>query len=284
MTLKKTHALKSRKKINQAGTLIIIGGKEDKMGDRLILKEVARRTEHGKLVIISAASEMAHELWEQYRSIFRSLGVKKLEHLSINTAEEARDPLKLALLAGAQTLFFTGGDQIRLSSKIGGTAIKDFIFEHYENGGTIAGTSAGASVMGPVMLVGAVSEKNESHKVGNFMMAPGLGLVDDVIIDQHFAQRGRIGRLLRAVALNPAILGIGIDEDTSIILQGSQFLVRGSNAVYVIDGRNVTYTNMSESVVEKTMSMHDVKLHILADSEIYDLRTRTASLPREIKR
>ena len=283
MSVKKNSAGKNRRKIHQAGTLIIIGGKEDKTGDRVILREVASRTDHGKLVVISAASEMAHELWEQYRSIFRSLGVKKIEHLSIKSAEEARDPLKLALLSGAQTLFFTGGDQLRLSSKIGGTAIKDFIFEHYENGGTIAGTSAGASVMGPVMLVGAAMEKNESHKVGNFMMAPGLGLVDDVIIDQHFAQRGRIGRLLRAVALNPALLGIGIDEDTSIILQGNRFLVRGSNAVYVVDGRNVTYTNMSESGVDNTMSMHDVKLHIMADSETYDLRSRLASVPKELR-
>jgi cyanophycinase len=280
MTMKRVHPIKKRKKAPKAGTLIIIGGKEDKTGDQVILKEVAKRTDQGKLVVISAASEVAHEIWEQYRSIFRNLGVKKLEHLCIKTAEEARDPFKLARLEGAQTLFFTGGDQLRLSSKIGGTAVKDFIFELYENGGTIAGTSAGASVMGPVMLVGA-SEPGESHKVGNFMMAPGLGLVDDVIIDQHFAQRGRIGRLLRAVAQNPAILGIGIDEDTSIILQGDRFLVRGSNAVYVVDGSHVSYTNMSESGADRTMSMHDVKLHIMADSEIYNLKARAASIPIE---
>lgn len=279
MTMKRARTFSKKTKNSKAGTLIIIGGKEDKTGDKVILSEVARRTDNGKLVVISAASEVASELWEQYRGIFRDLGVKKIEHLSIKSAEEARDPLKLALLEGAQTLFFTGGDQLKLSSKIGGSAITDFIFEHYESGGTIAGTSAGAAVMGPVMLVGA-SETNESHKVGNFMMAPGLGLIDNVIIDQHFAQRGRIGRLLRAVALNPALVGIGIDEDTSIILQGDHFSVRGSNAVYVVDGRNVSYTNMSETGVDCAMSMHDVKLHIMADSETFHMKTGIASLPK----
>ena len=107
-------------------------------------------------------------------------------------------------------------------------------------------------------------------------MAPGLGLVHGIIIDQHFAQRGRIGRLLGAIALNPANLGIGIDEDTAIIVDESKFQVIGSNAVYVVDGHNVTHTNISEAGADQTMSMHDVKLHIMAHKEIFDLETRKA--------
>jgi cyanophycinase len=263
----------------KVGHLIIIGGAEDKTRDRVILKEIARRTGTGKMVVITAASEFADDLWRDYRANFHDLGVKKVSHLSISAPEEARNPSLLKVLAGAKTIFFTGGDQLRITSKLGGTEIEQFIFKLYHAGGLVAGTSAGASVMGQTMLVGG--ENAESHKVGNWMTAPGLGLIPGIIIDQHFAQRGRIGRLLGAIALNPANLGIGIDEDTAIIVEESKFEVMGSNAVYVIDGHNVSYTNISEAGADQTMSMHDVKLHIMGDREIFDLHQRKAYLKTE---
>jgi cyanophycinase len=256
------------------GELVIIGGREDKQGDRKILKELARKTNGGKLIVVTAASEVANDLWEDYKLQFRDLGVKKVEHLAIEQPEEARNPRLLSTLEKARTIFFTGGDQLKITSKIGGTAIEETITKIYQQGGIIAGTSAGASVMGQTMLVGG--ENSESHKVGNWMMAPGMGLAPGMIIDQHFAQRGRIGRLLGAVALNPRILGIGIDEDTAIIVQGDKFKVMGTNAVYVVDGHGVTYTNIAEASADKTMSMHDVHLHILAEGEVYDFKTRRA--------
>jgi cyanophycinase len=284
MTQKRMHSTlkgtvsKSRipKKLRQSkfGQLIIIGGREGKQGEMKILKEIAERNDGGKLVVMTAASEVADELWEEYRRVFRELGIKKVEHLPIAQPEEARDPKWAGVLQDAKTVFFTGGDQLRITSKIGGTGIEDFINEIYQSGGIIAGTSAGASVMGQTMLVGG--ENAESHKVGNWMMAPGLGFARGMIIDQHFAQRGRIGRLLGAVALNPGILGIGIDEDTAIIVEEGSFRVIGTNAVYVVDGHSVSYTNISEASAEKTMSMHDVKLHILADGEVYDFKSRKA--------
>jgi cyanophycinase len=127
--------------------------------------------------------------------------------------------------------------------------------------------------MGKTMLVGA-EEETESHKIGNWMMAPGLGLLGEIIIDQHFAQRGRIGRLLGAIASNPGILGVGIDEDTSIIVEDDEFRVVGSNAVYVVDGSEVTYTNIAEEAAERTMSMHDVRLHILSNDQVFNVSTR----------
>lgn len=256
------------------GKLIIIGGKEDKEGDRLILKELVQRNNGGKLVVVTAASEIPDELWQCYYDLFRDLGIKHVEHLPVAAPEDARDPRLMRVLENARTIFFTGGDQLKITSKIGGTGIEDVIMELYYKGGIIAGTSAGASVMGQMMLVGG--ENAESHKVGNWMMAPGLSLANGMIIDQHFAQRGRIGRLLGAVALNPGILGVGIDEDTAIIVEDGFFRVIGQNAVYIVDGHNVTYTNISEASAEQTMSMHDVKLHILAHDEIYDFKTRRA--------
>ncbi len=280
MSLKKSKSLKSKKRLEGPGSLIIVGGREDKQNDRLILREIAQRTDGEKLVVVTAASEVADELWEEYRRVFRELGVKYIEHLSIHDPEEARDPRLMSVLENARTIFFTGGDQLKITSKIGGTGIEDFISELHLKGGLIAGTSAGAAVMGQSMLVGSGDAK-ESHKVGNWLMAPGLGLARGMIIDQHFAQRARIGRLLGAVALNPGILGIGIDEDTAIILENRKIKVIGTNAVYIVDGHNVSYTNISEASAEKTMSMHDVKLHILGHEEEFDLKTRKAHAPQQ---
>jgi len=266
-----TKAPTARRK-KKPGTLLIIGGAEDKNGDCLILKDFAARAQRGPIVIVTAASQVASTLYRDYARIFRRLGLRKVRHLHLEQPEDARDPEVLRLFDHATGVFFTGGDQLRITTKMGGTDILNRIVEIYKRGGVIAGTSAGASIMGKTMLVGG--EGTESHKVGNWMMAPGLGFAEEVLIDQHFAQRGRIGRLLGAVALNPGILGIGIDEDTAIRVEGDLFQVIGRNAVYVVDGRSVSYTNISEASAEKTMSMHDVTLHILAEGEKFHIHDR----------
>ena len=261
------------------GALIIIGGAEDKEDNRVILREIAERTQNGALIIMTAASSIPLELWRDYKKIFHELGVKKVSHLSISQPEEAHKRENILMLKDAATIFFTGGDQLRITSKLGGTPVLDCIYEIYESGGTIAGTSAGASMMGETMLIGGSGD--DSHKVGNWMMAPGLGLVENMVIDQHFAQRGRIGRLLGAVALNPGVLGIGIDEDTAIVIEDIHFKVIGSNAVYVVDGHKVSSTNIAEASADKTMSMHNVLLHILAENEVFNLKTRTIGMTQK---
>lgn len=274
---KKTAKKKRKQTIHPGkGTLIVIGGREDKSKDMTILKEIAEATGDGKMVIATIASEVPTEVWEEYNRIFRSLNVKNMVHFYIEQHEQALESATLSLFEDARTVFFTGGDQLKITTKIGGTPIMDAIFDIYKNGGVIAGTSAGAAAMGKNMLVGG--EGSESHKVGNWMMAPGLGFLEDILIDQHFAQRGRIGRLLGAIALNPGVLGIGIDEDTAILVRDNEFRVIGNNAVYVIDGRYVSYTNISEAAADKTMSMHDTRLHVMASAERFDLKTRMASI------
>src|SRR5690606_11882755 len=149
---------------------------------------------------------------------------------------------KLEILRDATGVFFTGGDQLRITSQIGDTPIEHRIREIYDAGGVIAGTSAGASAMCGTMLVRG--RRRDSQRPDNLRMAPGLGFIRGVIIDQHFAERGRMARLLGAVALNPREFGIGIDEDTAIIVKGDkEFLVIGSGALYVIDGPTVTQSN-----------------------------------------
>jgi cyanophycinase len=185
----------------------------------------------------------------------------------------------LAKLEGATGVFFTGGDQLKITSQIGDTPVERRIQEIYQAGGIVAGTSAGASAMCETMLVRGSGQ--ESHRIGDILMAPGLGLMRDVIIDQHFAERGRMGRLLGAVAENPRVLGIGIDEDTAIVVEDeSSFYVLGRGAVYVVDGSGVTHSNITEES-DTTLSMYDVRLHVLSKGDRFLLQERCPSgVPR----
>lgn len=254
------------------GPLIIIGGHEDKERDRIILGEIAKRIAGGKLVIATVASHEPEGYYDSYCEAFGALGLTDLAELYVEERGETRDGRFSELLKEAAGIFFTGGDQLRISSQIGDTPIERMVREIHRRGGLIAGTSAGASVMSETMLVKGPSA--ESHRIGDLHMAPGLGLVRDVIIDQHFAERGRIGRLLGAVAQNPRVLGIGIDEDTAIILEQGRFRVIGAGAVYIVDGSDVSHSNIAEASPERTLSMHDVRLHVLSAGDGFDLDAR----------
>ena len=254
------------------GPLIIIGGHEDKEGDKVILQAVAERLNGGRLVLATIASHAPEGYFETYQKAFGALGVTNLVELYVEDRAETHEAAKLALLEGAAGVFFSGGDQLRISSQIGDTPIEARIREIWRAGGLLAGTSAGASVMSDTMMVRGASD--ETHRIGDLHMAPGLGLVRDVIIDQHFAERGRVGRLLGAVAQSPRVLGVGIDEDTAIILQGEAFSVIGSGAVYVIDAEGVTASNIAEGRADTTLSMFDVRLHVLASGDGLNLTTR----------
>ncbi|HKG84671.1 MAG: cyanophycinase [Microvirga sp.] len=261
------------------GTLVIIGGGEDKEGDRVILREVARRLDGGKLVLATVASHEPEGYFEAYQKAFADLGVTDLTELYVRDRAETLDPEKLRSFEGAAGVFFSGGDQLRISSQIGDTPVESRVREIYERGGLVAGTSAGASVMSDTMLVKGSS--GESHRIGDLHMAPGLGLVRDVIIDQHFAERGRFGRLFGAVAHNPRELGLGIDEDTAIVLAGRRFEVLGSGCVYVIDGAGVTHSNIAEARPERALSIYDVRLHVLSSGDVFELaRRRPAEMPK----
>ncbi|MDX3901112.1 MAG: cyanophycinase [Sphingobium sp.] len=255
-----------------AGPLIIIGGHEDKEGKREILKAIAAHVQGRKLIIATIASHKPEGYFAAYQAGFDGLGVGELVELYIHDRAESRGAAALALLQDAGGIFFTGGDQLRISSQIGDTPIEEIVHEIHRRGGMVAGTSAGAAAMGEIMLVKGSS--GETHRIGDLHMAPGLNLVRGAIIDQHFAERGRIGRLLGAVAQNPRVVGIGIDEDTAIILSGRSFRVIGSGAAYVVDGAEVTHSNISEARPERTLSMHDVRLHVLSAGDGFDLDQR----------
>jgi cyanophycinase len=218
------------------------------------------------------ASHEPEGYFEAYAKAFADLGVTDLVELYVNDRAETLDPDKLRLFEGAAGVFFSGGDQLRISSQIGDTPVEQRVREIHDRGGLLAGTSAGASVMSETMLVKGTS--GESYKIGDLHMAPGLGLVRNVIIDQHFAERGRFGRLFGAVAHNPRELGIGIDEDTALVLEDKRFEVIGSGCVYVVDGAGVTHSNIAEARPERSLSMYDIRMHVLSSGDSFDLGVR----------
>jgi cyanophycinase len=254
------------------GALIIIGGGEDKDGRRTILKEVAGRVRNGHLVVATVASHEPQGYFEDYERAFDGLGVGKLTELYIHDRAEASETHNIKLIENADGVYFTGGDQLRITSQLGDTPVERALWHLYERGGLVAGTSAGASVMSETMLVGG--KGGESALVGDVRMSPGLGFMPDITIDQHFAERGRLGRLLECVAQNPRVLGIGIDEDTAIVVEDDEASVIGRGAVYIIDGMHLTYSNVGETEKPVPLSAFDVKLHILSERDRYDLRRR----------
>lgn len=259
------------------GVLIIIGGHEDRDpgGERVILREVARRVRGRKLVLATVASHQPEGYFDDYRRAFEDLELGELVELYLEDRCEAEAEAKLSVLDDAAGIFFSGGDQLRITSQVGDTPIERRVRELFDRGGVIAGTSAGATAMSETMLVRGSSA--ETHRIGDLHMAPGLGLIRNVIIDQHFAERGRFGRLLGAVAHNPRVLGIGIDEDTAAIVEGNRLRVIGSGAVYIFDGQHVTHSNIAEARPERVLSLHDVRVHVLGTGDGFDLDARRPS-------
>lgn len=257
------------------GDLIIIGGAEDKENKKEILKKVCEFIDKDKDIILVAtvATEYPKETLLKYKKVFASLEVKNIEGLNIENRKDSLEEENIEMIKKSSLIFFTGGDQLRITSLIGGTPINEAIKEAIERGCIIVGTSAGASVMSDTMIVNG--NDDESPRKSGLKMAPGLGFVKGIMIDQHFAQRGRVGRLLTGIAQNPEVLGIGIDEDTAIVVKDDgRAEVVGSGAVYFLDARDTTYTNVSDQSYDEVLSMFNVKLHILKEGNKFNLITR----------
>lgn len=254
--------------------LIIIGGAEDKEKGKEILKYISSRIPRdGLFVIATVATEDPDIVKHRYSKLFKGLGVKNIGYLDIRTREDGLDEENINIVDKADLIFFTGGDQLRITSLLGGTLVNKSILDAKNRGCWFVGTSAGASVMSSTMIIGGKDE--ESPRKCTIEMAPGLGLIQNVIIDQHFSQRGRIGRLLAAVAQNPEILGVGIDEDTAIVINNDNVLnIIGNGSVYIVDGSDMNYSNASEQYSDEILSMYNVKLHVLKKGNSYDLKLK----------
>ncbi len=256
------------------GCLIMIGGAEDKTEGCVILRQAAEMLKGQEmLTVLTTATEKPEEVGQNYQTVFHSLGVGNVRILNITTRDEANSDETSGQIRSSKCVFMTGGDQLRLTSILGGTQAGYELKSLYDAGGIVMGTSAGASVMSATMIVNG--DDNEPAKKCTLKMAPGLGLVDGVIIDQHFDQRGRFGRLMCGVAENPVAIGIGIDEDTSVkLMPDMHFEVLGTNAVTVIDGTTIQSSNVSELRQNEILAIAGVTVHILPQGYGYDLMSR----------
>ncbi len=257
------------------GSLVIVGGAEDKFGESEILKRIAAVSggKDARLVILTTATERPEAVGREYRKAFERLGIKEIEVLNIDSRDEANDPANVKKLRESTGVFFTGGDQLRITSILGGTEVYRALHEAFAAGAAIAGTSAGASAMSSTMIVDG--SDNDPARKCTLKMAPGLGLLEEAIIDQHFDQRGRLGRLLCGVAQNPFMLGIGIDEDTAIeVFPDAHFSVLGTNAVTVIDGKTIRTSNVSELKPDEILAITGVTLHVLPKGYGFDMKSR----------
>lgn len=258
------------------GRLLVIGGNEDKTGECRILRTFVRLAggRSARIVILTTATELPREVGSEYRAIFERLGAKTVRVLYADTREEASSKEVASAIGAASGIFLTGGDQLRLTSILGGSEADRSILRSFRRGAIVAGTSAGASAMAGTMIVSGDSADTATRAAVS--MAQGMGLVENVVIDQHFAQRGRMNRLLAAVAQNPHLLGIGIDEDTALLIEpNGRCRVIGSQSVTVLDGRAIKQTNVSDSMSREPLAITDLTVHILPEKFGYDLMRQT---------
>lgn len=266
------------------GHLVIIGGSEDRKEDMPILTRFVDLCggPGAKIVVITAASQVADQMWEMYDSAFSALGVTRHSHLEVTSRQDANSPDYVREVAEADGIFMTGGDQKRLLALIGGTATDAEMHKALKlRGATIGGTSAGASAMSGHMLAQGRAEIRPEK--GSVSLGAGLGFLHRVVIDQHFSERQRLSRLLTVVAQNPYLQGIGIDEDTALVVErGVGIEVVGQGAVTVVDGRTMV-TNVADIADRDTPELIDVRLHLLPAGSRYRLpdgdAPRAGSLP-----
>jgi cyanophycinase len=255
------------------GPLIIIGGAEDREGNCVVLREFVRAAGGVKahIAVMTAATSMPEEVGEDYIHIFKRLGAEFVEVVDTRNRDDAEKESNIRIIQQATGIFFTGGDQSKIVDFIRGTSLDQAIHQRHEAGVLIGGTSAGAAMMPDEMIVGGASVSNPS--VDAVSMGPGMGFLPGIVVDQHFAQRGRLGRLLAALVLQPAVLGLGIDEDTGIIVKGDEFEVVGSGAVTVVDETETTHNNLDGLLKDEPIALCNVKLHILPHGYRFNLKT-----------
>jgi cyanophycin synthetase len=256
------------------GKLFVIGGRVDREGDRTILREFVREAggAQARIVVMTVATDQPRELGDDYRKTFEELRVGEIRVIDVSRRKDAFNPDSLSAIEGATAVFFTGGDQLHVTSLIGGTPMQEVLYRRHRQGFVLGGTSAGAAMMSNTMIIRG--DSNSNPRFGGIDIAPGMDFVPNTIIDTHFSQRGRLGRLLTAVAHYPQDLGLGVDENTALVVTGSQFEVIGENSVTVADGGGMTYTTLPDIEQNESLSLHGVKVHVLAAGQRFDLLKR----------
>jgi cyanophycinase len=274
------------------GFLVCVGGAEDKGNSNIdtetvehdlnmfemgVLGRILSLIEQGiepAIELVTSASKIPAEMAELYVEAFGKLGVKNVGHFEIKTREDADKKANLEKLINCNCVMFTGGDQLRLATVFGGTEFLEILKQRFFNEHfIIAGTSAGAMAMCNTMIYGGVPGR--AHLKGEVKMSMGFGLLHNVILDTHFDKRGRFNRLAQAVALQPGIIGIGLGEDTGIIIsQGDHITAIGSGSVTIIDGKKIRHNNIADITAGMPISVENIMVHVMANADIYNLTSR----------
>lgn len=280
------------------GKLIIIGGAIDKGSfteasfdenvannlnffEKGILKRIISESKFGvdsRIEVITTASSIPLEVGSEYVKAFNYLGTTNVDVLHIHTRDEAIQETVLRRVEQADVVMFTGGDQLRLTSILGGTRFHKILLEKYRNEEFIyAGTSAGAAASSSSMIYQGASK--EALLKGEIKITSGLDFVDGVIVDTHFVQRGRIGRLFQAVVTNPMVLGIGLGEDTGLLIkEGTKMEAIGSGLVILVDGKQIKNTNLTDVSLGEPVSISNLVVHVMSQNDTYDLETSEFSI------
>src|SRR5712664_1611009 len=258
------------------GWLVPIGGAENKENDRHILERFIRVSggANANIVVIPTASRM-HETGPRYEKLFKDMGAEQVTVMDFDTRRDCHEAGRLRRIEEASGIFFTGGNQLRLTTLLGGTPVAKLIRVRNALGVTVGGTSAGASILSEHMI--AFGDEGSAVISGSVRLAPGLGLTNRFIIDQHFRQRDRLGRLLTALAYNPFAVGIGLDEDTAAFIGPDETVeVVGTGGVTIVDGAEVRFSSMGEATEGQPVCMLGLRLHVLVAGATFNLHTRVA--------
>ena len=280
-TEKRRNHSRSPKPRKKEGKLLLIGGNEDKTEEMEVLRALAAEAggADGRIEIITTASSEPEGTWQAYQRAFKKIGIRYAKPMHIASRPEAEDPKLLERIRKSTAILFTGGDQLRITSILEATPVADAIRRHYfEDGGVIAGSSAGAAALtGTIIYHG---DSPEALLKGSVMMTGGLALIANAVVDTHFMTRGRIGRLIQVVAGNPRLIGIGLGEDTGVIVtKGTRFKVVGSGLVLIVDGGSIGFTNVFDVEHMEPFSVENVKVHVLSAGAGFDLETRAFQPP-----
>jgi cyanophycinase len=261
----------------ERGWIIPIGGAEEKENSPEILERFVQLCggRNANIAVIATASRM-EDTGVRYEKIFGGLGAGNVTTITFDTRRDCEEAGRLEKLASANGVFFTGGNQLRLSTVIGGTSVAKEIRRMNAAGAHVAGTSAGAAFISEHMI--AFGDEGSSPKAGQARLAPGLGLTNRFIIDQHFRQRDRLGRLLSALAYNPFAIGLGLDEDTAAFIgPDNNIEVEGSGGITIVDASGIQFSSMDSADEGKVVCMLGLQLHILVAGATFNLHTRQAS-------
>lgn len=282
--MKKFESSKLINPLTPKGFLVLIGGNEDKEKNSKIFSTILSliKKKNKNIEIVTTASQFPEQLGQEYYRVFKKDKDNNVGIINISKREQAYDLNLLERISNADIIFFTGGDQLRITSILGGTPIeKEILRKYFQEICVISGSSAGASVMSKTIITGGDSK--EALQKGKVRVSTGIGLIEDVIIDTHFIERGRFSRLMQIISMNPGNIGVGIGENSGIIIQSGYILKAiGKGITVILDGQNLKYTNVADIYTDESIAIENLVIHTIVNGFGYDLCNKKYLNPEEL--